>query len=211
MKKTVYIVDSDEVFVNELKECISRDYSYLIKGTSSNCHEALDDLKMIGEVDYLIIDPLLKYFDGYVLLNNLKDTNDVFVRNIIVVTPFINDFQYKNFSYFNVDDYILKPCMASSVFFHIKQFDKKTNIDPSFSMRGEKIENRVTIVLQKLGISTSINGFFYLKSAIVKKYNNEKEYMGKTTLKLYPEIAAEFDTTSTRVERSIRHAMFFSW
>ena len=62
-----------------------------------------------------------------------------------------------------------------------------------------------------MGIASSLKGFYYIKSAITKKYWNHEKYIGKTTTSLYPEVAQEYKTTGSRVERSIRHAVEISF
>lgn len=68
-------------------------------------------------------------------------------------------------------------------------------------------EKVVTDYLIQLGMSTSILGFKYSRQAIILILNGEQEKRLYITKKLYPDIAKKFNTTSSRVERAIRHAV----
>lgn len=69
----------------------------------------------------------------------------------------------------------------------------------------EPIENKATKILQNFGVPSHIKGFQYLREAIVIGISTEKEM--KVTKELYPEVAKKFATTSSRVERAMRHAI----
>lgn len=72
------------------------------------------------------------------------------------------------------------------------------------------IEVEVTKYLENLGIPKNIAGYKYLRYAILLKYTKGDE-MKRFNSQLYPAIACEFHTTSSRVERAIRHAIESSW
>ena len=65
-------------------------------------------------------------------------------------------------------------------------------------------------MLHDLGIPSHIKGYQYLRDSIYIIYQNP-ELVGAVTKEVYPEIAAKYDTTSSRVERAIRHAIELSW
>ena len=70
----------------------------------------------------------------------------------------------------------------------------------------QKIERTVTNILREIGVPAHIKGYAYLRSAIIY-VSKDSSYLGSITKKLYPNIANEFGTTSSRVERAIRHAI----
>lgn len=73
-----------------------------------------------------------------------------------------------------------------------------------------KIENEITEILHEVGIPAHIKGYMYLRTAIMKTYDNI-DILGQVTKVLYPEIARNYNTTSSRVERAIRHAIEVAW
>lgn len=72
-------------------------------------------------------------------------------------------------------------------------------------------EKRVTEVLKNLGIPSHIKGYAYVKKAILLIIEDSEKYISSITKELYPTIAQEFKTTSSRVERAIRHAVDVAW
>lgn len=68
----------------------------------------------------------------------------------------------------------------------------------------------VTKILHELGVPSHIKGYQYIREGILLLYNNP-DIVGGITKELYPEIASRFDTSVSRVERAIRHAIEVSW
>ena len=66
------------------------------------------------------------------------------------------------------------------------------------------------IILHEVGVPAHIKGYMYLREAISMVYNSV-EILGSITKVLYPEIAITYGTTSSRVERAIRHAIEIAW
>ena len=72
------------------------------------------------------------------------------------------------------------------------------------------IEIAITKMLHELGMPSHIKGYQYIREAICMVYNNP-EMIGGITKELYPELSIKFNTTVSRVERAIRHAIEVSW
>ena len=71
-------------------------------------------------------------------------------------------------------------------------------------------ELKVTDILHQIGVPAHIKGYQFLRDAILLTMN-EPEYINAVTKRLYPEIAKKNDTTASRVERAIRHAIEVAW
>ena len=74
----------------------------------------------------------------------------------------------------------------------------------------ESLEVRVTEILHEIGVPAHIKGYNYLRLAIIMAVN-DMEMINAITKVLYPAIAREFQTTASRVERAIRHAIEVAW
>jgi two-component system response regulator (stage 0 sporulation protein A) len=72
------------------------------------------------------------------------------------------------------------------------------------------LESLVTEVIHEIGVPAHIKGYQYLREAIILAVNN-MEMINAVTKVLYPEVAKTFDTTPSRVERAIRHAIEVAW
>lgn len=83
--------------------------------------------------------------------------------------------------------------------------------DSEFLMRqGRKREQEITQVMLALGIPANIKGYQYLREGI-RLSMDDMEMVNYITKMLYPSIAKRYNTTSSRVERSIRHAIDVAW
>ena len=87
-----------------------------------------------------------------------------------------------------------------------KEETKKEAIDLKYG----NLQLSITKILHELGIPSHIKGYQYIREGIGIVYN-KPETVGGITKELYPELAAKFDTTVSRVERAIRHAIEVSW
>ena len=72
------------------------------------------------------------------------------------------------------------------------------------------LESEVTSIIHEVGVPAHIKGYHYLRDAIIMSVN-DMEMLGAVTKILYPAIAKKHNTTSSRVERAIRHAIEFAW
>jgi two-component system response regulator (stage 0 sporulation protein A) len=86
-----------------------------------------------------------------------------------------------------------------------KQLDKK-----SINLFHNNLEISITRMLHELGMPSHIKGYQYIRDGIVMVYNNP-DIIGGITKELYPDVAIKYNTTVSRVERAIRHAIEVSW
>ena len=94
--------------------------------------------------------------------------------------------------------------------FRSKKIDKETNVVLLNKENSSDLNTEITTLLHEIGVPAHIRGYLYLREAIKMVYNNI-EILGSITKILYPEVARAFNTTSSRVERAIRHAIEVAW
>lgn len=87
---------------------------------------------------------------------------------------------------------------------------KKATVEEATEETGEEMMRRITSYLRMLGVPAHLKGYHYIREAI-KISLKDPEYMTAITKWLYPEIAWRYDTTPSRVERAIRHAIEKAW
>lgn len=78
------------------------------------------------------------------------------------------------------------------------------------TMRAAELENTVTEIIRKIGIPANIKGYRYLRNAVMLAAE-DMSILDSVTKRLYPEIAKSNNTTPSRVERAIRHAISSAW
>ena len=86
----------------------------------------------------------------------------------------------------------------------------KNAMDVVMTSESSDLELRVSNILQEIGITAHIKGYTYIRTAIIMTVNNP-QIMENVTKVLYPEVAKAYNTTSSRVERAIRHAIEVAW
>lgn len=101
---------------------------------------------------------------------------------------------------------------------HIRQIYGKTapaakKVAPAYQARDNKPKNldaSITSIIHEIGVPAHIKGYLYLREAIAMVYH-DIELLGSITKVLYPDIAKKYNTTASRVERAIRHAIEVAW
>ncbi|MBQ8681403.1 MAG: sporulation transcription factor Spo0A [Bacilli bacterium] len=176
-----------------------------------SCDNGADGIKAIiekeKEYDIILLDLIMPKKDGVAILEELKKRN--ITRNIIVETSYNSPEVIRNVSEYGVNYYILKPFelddLENRILDVFKQLDKK-----SINLFHNNLEISITRMLHELGMPAHIKGYQYIRDGILMIYNNP-DIIGGITKELYPDVASKYNTTVSRVERAIRHAIEVSW
>ena len=110
---------------------------------------------------------------------------------------------------YGVNYYILKPYDLCDIEQRILDVFEVVN-NKSMNLYHNNLQISITKMLHELGMPSHIKGYQYIREGITMVYDNP-EIVGGITKELYPDIATKFDTTVSRVERAIRHAIEVSW
>lgn len=212
------IADENMDFAKKMKEELKKTGHFIDISISTDGLDCLEHLKT-QSVDIMILDLMLPMLDGVAILNEIKKQN-IQITKVICTSSFMNDLMYQRIQKFNIDYCFKKPLELS--FFKTAILDI---IDLSYQQSHElttfnasenknyqrvKLENEITEILHEVGIPAHIKGYMYLRTAIMKTFY-DPEILGQVTKVLYPEIARTYNTTSSRVERAIRHAIEVAW
>lgn len=174
-------------------------------------HNGADGVKAIIEkekdYDIVLLDLIMPKKDGVAVLEELKEKG--ITRNIIVETSYNSPEVIRNVSEYGVNYYILKPFelddLENRILDVFKRLDKK-----SINLFHNNLEISITRMLHELGMPSHIKGYQYIRDGIMMIYNNP-DIIGGITKELYPDVASKYNTTVSRVERAIRHAIEVSW
>ncbi len=210
MKKRIMVVDDNHAMVEMLKEYFNDSKKIEITETAYDGEEAWEKIeKNYKNIDAVLLDLIMPRKDGLYVLEKLKEQK--LSVNVIVVTSYNEQETIRNVSEYGVKYFVLKP-------FDLIELEKRILEVTSNKEKGSKIlnlhENNVQIlvtkILHELGIPSHIKGYQYIRDAIQMVYDNPS-LIGGITKELYPEIGTKYDTSVTRVERAIRHAIEVSW
>ena len=175
------------------------------------CYDGKEGLEKIikneDAYDIILLDLIMPKRDGIYVLEELKKNN--IVKNIIVESSYNSPDVIRKVSEYGVNYYILKPFdlidLEKRILDVFKQLDSK-----SINLYKNNLEISITRMLHELGMPSHIKGYQYIREGIMMVYNNP-DIIGGITKELYPDVATKFDTTVSRVERAIRHAIEVSW
>ena len=174
-------------------------------------YDGEEGLKIIKEgslkYDLIILDLIMPKKDGMGVLKELKYLN--IEKDVIVATSYNAPDTIRKVSEYGVNYYILKPFdltdLEDKILDTFQEVGKK-----SINIFHNNLQISISKILHELGMPSHIKGYQYVREAITLVYNNP-EIVGGITKELYPELASRFDTTVSRVERAIRHAIEVSW
>ncbi len=209
MEKIKVLMIDDNVNLTQMVEDYFEDNAKIeIVGKA---YDGEEGLKIIKEgtlkYDLIILDLIMPKKDGIAVLKELKEEN--INANIIVATSYNAPDTIRKVSEYGVNYYVLKPFdmmdLEDKIIDTFSELDKRT-----INLFSNNLQKSISKLLHELGMPAHIKGYQYIREAISMVYENP-EIVGGITKELYPELATRFDTTVSRVERAIRHAIEVSW
>lgn len=209
MKKiSIILADEDASNLKDLEKNFS-DEKYEVLATTSSGEELIDLIKKFNP-EVVVTDIVLKGADGFKVLESIdKNSNTaVIVQSSLSIDGFINKAISLGAKYYCIKPFdvetlkeriedVLKPETAQSKTF----FNNKS---------ANQIEEKITNIFITVGIPAHIKGYQFLREAIKLAIANP-EIINSITKKLYPTIAEKYDTSASKVERAIRHAIEVAW
>lgn len=190
----------------------------------SQCSDGLHCIKQIRmkKPDVLLLDLIMPNMDGLDVLNELSKEN-IHIDRIICTSPILNEMTMSELQKYQVDYFLLKPfeprqlidkiiqlCSINNNKVSVPEDEKAEEEIQNEQLKRLHLEREITSILHEIGIPAHIKGYMYLRTAILETYLNV-DFLGQITKVLYPEIARRYMTTSSRVERAIRHAIEVAW
>ena len=206
---TVLIADSAEDFSTALTAALQRTSGFQVVGTAADGEQAV---RMITErkPDILILDLMLPKKDG---LGVLKAISSMERKPITLATSaFVTEYVSAAAANLGVRYLMLKPCDMTALVERLEEIRGGENLRLADKRRPDKnsIENMVTGIIHEIGVPAHIKGYQYLREAIIIAVN-DMDVINAITKVLYPQVAKTFQTTPSRVERAIRHAIEVAW
>lgn len=216
----ILIADDNREFCGILQDYFNNEPGFEIAGVCNNGNEALE---VIGKtpVEVLILDLIMPYMDGIGVLEKINEMDIDPRPRIIILTAFGQENITQKAVQLGADYYILKPFNLQILGDRIRQL--VNDIPPRVENRStgaalvsnkpvavKDMEIEVTKVIHEIGVPAHVKGYQYLRDAIMLVVG-EVNYLGAVTKELYPTIAQKYDTTPSRVERAIRHAIELAW
>lgn len=205
-KKILIANENVEESERILKELSTYDNAFEID-IASGGKSAIDLIKS-NSYDLMIIDLVLPEIDGFEVIEIAREVNRK--MSIIVVSALSSDIFVKKATNMGVSYFMLKPISIEILLKRINDiFDERRSIEDR-TVSNKEIEEKITNIFITVGIPAHIKGYQFLREAIKLSMTNP-EIINSITKKLYPTIAEKFDTSASKVERAIRHAIEVAW
>lgn len=208
MKTKVLVVDDNKALVGMIQEYFEDNKNIEISCVAHDGEEAVNVVKdNMSSIDVILLDLIMPKKDGVYVLDKLKSMG--IKKDIIVVTSFNEEETIRKVSEYGVKYVVLKPFELKDLESKILEVKNKPkgNI---INVGANNLNISVSKILHELGIPSHIKGYQYIREAISLVYERP-ELIGGITKELYPLVGKTFDTSTSRVERAIRHAIEVSW
>ena len=209
MKINILMIDDNINLIEMVKEYFKQSEEVNILFEAHDGEEGINEIeKNKDKIDLIILDLIMPNKDGIYVLNEMKKRN--INKKVIVATSYNAAEVIREVSEYGVSYYILKPFDLSDLKKRIYDITKKEKSNKNIDFYTSNLQVSITKMLHELGIPSHIKGYQYIREAVNIIFENPS-VIGGITKELYPELAKKFNTTASRVERAIRHAIEVSW
>lgn len=207
-KQKLLVVDDNLSLIHMVREYSKNSDKLEVTYEAHDGEEGFNVLKNnIDDIDLVLLDLIMPNKDGIYFLDKLKE--EKIDKGVIVVTSFNSEEMVRKISTYNIKYFLLKPFDLNNLEQRVLEATGQIEVGNQ-SIFNQDLKVCVTKLLHELGVPSHIKGYQYIRDSILILYDNP-DIIGGITKELYPEIANRFNTSVSRVERAIRHAIEVSW
>ncbi|MBR5900288.1 MAG: sporulation transcription factor Spo0A [Clostridia bacterium] len=210
-KKTVYLLQDTEEVNQALKNDFTMDGEYQVIGT------ATDGIKAVAEIldkrpDVVVTELVVAGYDGLCVINKVKEANKnqkIIVLSYLCGEEIVGKAMTLGANYFLAKPYsfdVLKQRIGET----LEASNKTVKSETGYSLHKISLEEKISKIFINVGIPPHIKGYSFLREG-VKMAVEDPAVINNITKKLYPSIGEKYQTTASKVERAIRHAIEVAW
>lgn len=210
-KVKILIADDNRDFCEIMKDYLQSQDDFQLCGVAYNGLEALELVEQT-EPDVLILDIIMPHLDGIGVLEKLDYLSIHGRPKVIILSALGHELTTQRAVQLGADYYVLKPFDLEVLGNRVRQlaWGKASAPAPSLPVKAKNLDAEVTNIIHQMGVPAHIKGYQYLRDAILMVID-EVSLLGAITKELYPMIGEKYNTTASRVERAIRHAIELAW
>ena len=169
--------------------------------------------------DIVIMDLFVPRIDAIGIITTIRKNHRIEMPTFMVASNFGRPTLEREVMSAGASYFLLKPLNYSDIIEKILQITYRSSLSgnsnqqinyPLHISESSNIEIKITQILHQIGVPAHIKGYHYLRSSIMMSIDNP-EIINSVTKQLYPNVAKNFETTPSRVERAIRHAIEVAW
>ena len=218
---SVAIADDNQKILDLLEKVIGTDQELDLVGKAKNGEEMCQIIKD-KQPDVVLLDLIMPKMDGLTVMDRINHDKTVSKHPYFIVITAVGQEKITEDAFNKgANYYIMKPFDNDMVISRIKDVKNRNVARPSEVRKVQPYEKReelkernleadVTAIIHEIGVPAHIKGYQYLREAIIMSVN-DIDMLNSITKILYPTIAKKFQTTPSRVERAIRHAIEVAW
>lgn len=207
MSKTILIADDNIALCTSLKEYFDTRDGYSVVGIAPNGVKALELIESL-KPDYLLLDIVMPELDGFGVLSALEGKKpQVIMMSQLATDGFVQKAMQYGASYF-----LAKPFDYERLTGLLNELSapQQPTQKPATSKRTRSLDEKIANLFISVGIPAHIKGYQFLREAI-KMTIETPDIINSITKRLYPSIAERYQTSPSKVERAIRHAIEVAW
>ncbi len=208
---SVLILQDSLEAISDVKFAISGIEGFNVIATSCDGEEGVELAKKHNP-DFIIMGLVLKNYDGFMVLEKLKEIG--YLGKILIISSFTSEMAVNRAMSLGVSYYLAKPFKPFLLQNRIKELsgnDGSYKLEEAvFERKPNKLDERISKIFISVGIPPHIKGYQYLREGVKMAVNNP-DVINNITKKLYPLIGEKYKTTASKVERAIRHAIEVAW
>ena len=165
--------------------------------------------------DVVVMDLFMTHIDSIGVMRAVKKKKFEKLPMFVVYSSFDSPVLEREVMSAGATYFVLKPFNLGDLADNIVRLQKRQRMRAKGGIRqsgfdGYSIEVKVTEILHQIGVPAHIKGYHYLRDSIILSIE-KPEIINAVTKQLYPTVAKKYETTSSRVERAIRHAIEVAW
>lgn len=204
--KRLLIADTDETYRQTLRGVFENKRDFIVSGDTGDGEELVRMARQY-EPDAIVMDVVLCGLDGLAVLEELGRLERR--PRIVMLSNFTKGGVADMAAERGADYFMTKPCNENTLYQRVQQLIGMDVVVQEMPRR-VSLESRVTAIIHDVGVPAHIKGYQYLREAILIAVD-DMDVINAVTKVLYPAVAKKFGTTSSRVERAIRHAIEVAW
>ena len=204
--KRLLIADTDETYRQTLRGVFENKRDFIVSGDTGDGEELVRMARQY-EPDAIVMDVVLFGMDGLAVLEELGQLERK--PRIVMLSNFTRGGVADMAAERGADYFMTKPCSENVLYRRVQQLTGMEVVVQELPRR-VSMESRVTAIIHDVGVPAHIKGYQYLREAILIAVD-DMDVINAVTKVLYPAVAKKFGTTSSRVERAIRHAIEVAW
>lgn len=211
-KLRILFVDDDPQYLAQMRGYFSMQDQVRQLDVAADGRQALEKMRMTS-YDAVVMDLIMPKLDGLGVLEQLNVSGGT-QPSVIIVSAIHNEGMIRNACALGAKYFMVKPVDPDTLYKRVLDMLTKTpennTMIPPFAQPPRTLDEKITSVFLVAGIPAHIKGYYYLREGIRMVYETPA-LINRITKELYPGIAKHFNTSPSKVERAIRHAIEVAW